>query len=120
MVEIIPFLLGIDLLREISSFSCSTRIERKIACIGSRVGTTVHDDACSLALFIRLSKAALSSPRSALRKSDNSPIIPSSSIRKLGIVLPMQLSSKFLQSGLSEGYNISQRISFAGYPYLLF
>ncbi len=34
--------------------------------IGSRKGVTAQDDACALALFIRLSKATLSSPRKAL------------------------------------------------------
>jgi hypothetical protein len=37
-------------------------IDSKIESIGSRSGATVHEDACSLALFMRLSKEALSSP----------------------------------------------------------
>jgi hypothetical protein len=63
------------------------------------------EDACALALFIRASRIALSSPRNALRKSDSSPIIPSRSILKLGTVLPIY-STEFIQFNLTvkKGY----------------
>ena len=86
---------------EIISFSCSTSIDKKTASIGSSKGVTVHEEACALALFMSLSNAILSSPRKALLNTDNSITISSSSIRKLGTVLPI-LPSKFLQSGLPE------------------
>jgi len=76
---------------EFISFSCSTSIDKSTASIGSRRGATVHDEACCLALFIKLSNAALFSPLSALLNTDSSSIIPSSSMRKLGIVLPIEI-----------------------------
>ncbi len=39
------------LTQSLISFSCSTNIDKNTASIGSRSGATVHDDACSLALF---------------------------------------------------------------------
>ena len=42
-------------------------IDEKTASIGSRSGATVHDDACSLALFMRFSNASISIPLNALR-----------------------------------------------------
>ena len=51
--------------------------------------TIVHEDACSLALFIRLSNATLSSSLNALLNTESSITISSSSILKLGTVLPI-------------------------------
>jgi hypothetical protein len=50
---------------DIISFSCSTNIDKNTASIGSRSGATVQEEACTLALFMRLSNATLFSPRNA-------------------------------------------------------
>jgi hypothetical protein len=42
-------------------------IDKKTASIGSRSDATVHNDACSLALFIRLSNVILFSPLNTLQ-----------------------------------------------------
>src|SRR3989304_1682617 len=64
-------------------------MDKKIESMGSSAGATVADEACSLAFFMRLSKAALSSPRRALRNAYMSFIISSSRLRKEGTVLPV-------------------------------
>jgi len=71
------------------SFCCSINIDRNIDSMGSSIGATVDDDACFLAMFIMLSNAFLSSPRSALRNVASSRTILSSSTLKLGTVLPI-------------------------------
>jgi hypothetical protein len=39
-----------DFFSELISFSCSTSVDKNTASTGSRIGVTVFDDACDLAL----------------------------------------------------------------------
>ncbi len=89
-----------------------------MASIGSRAGATVQDEACSLALFMRLSKAFLSSPRRALLNTESSLIISSSKLRKLGTVLPICATSCKVREPCLSGRDgdVLEYTPIIGYP----